>query len=517
MGLYLGLDCSTQSLKATVIDTDSGSVVHSSDINFGRDLPEYRCPGGFLESSDPLHVLTPPLLWAAALDMILGKLQNANIPVEKICGISGSGQQHGSVYLNAEFEQTLSGLDRNCTLEEQLKDCFSRETSPVWMDRSTSAECAELYSRFGNEISERTGSPPIERFTGPQIRKFYKEFPQKYAETLIIHLVSSFMCSLLIGHSAPIDFGDGAGMNLLDMQHGDWIPEIAEYTAPGLIKKLPPAVPSTRIAGKLAPYFEKYGLPAGIPVNVWSGDNPSSLIGCGAFNPGTAVISLGTSDTIFAAMSDYKTDPEGCGHVFGNPAGGFMSLSCFTNGSLAREKIKDRCQLSWDEFDKVVLQQTRPGNNNNMLLPHFVPESTPLRLSAQVKYQGSEAFCNGQGEKAELARAILESQVYSFKIHSEWLGRFDRIRITGGASDSAALTQIIADVFQCPVEKFAVSNSAGLGAAMRAAQACSEISFVELSNLFTAATKIEQPNAETKDIYADAVETYRNFEQSVTG
>ena len=70
----------------------------------------------------------------------------------------------------------------------------------------------------------------------------------------------------------------------------------------------------------------------------------------GASSSGKVVISLGTSDTFFAAMKDIHTDPNGSGHVFGNPskfcslenAGNnnnvgsqtkYMTLQCFLNGS----------------------------------------------------------------------------------------------------------------------------------------------------------------------------------------
>ena len=70
----------------------------------------------------------------------------------------------------------------------------------------------------------------IERFAGPQIRKFWEEDPDAYRGTARIHLVSSFLCSLLIGKHAPIDTGDGAGMNLLNLSAGDWDPVLLEAT-----------------------------------------------------------------------------------------------------------------------------------------------------------------------------------------------------------------------------------------------------------------------------------------------
>ena len=83
------------------------------------------------------------------------------------------------------------------------------------MDSSTAAECREIRHSMGGVdwIIEVTGSDALERFTGPQIRKFYKTEPQIYRQTASIALVSSFLASILAGKIAPIDWGDGSGMN----------------------------------------------------------------------------------------------------------------------------------------------------------------------------------------------------------------------------------------------------------------------------------------------------------------
>ena len=62
MGLYLGLDSSTQSLSALVIDSDAGRVVLQEAVNFGQDLPEYGSPHGFLPNSDAQLRHADPLL-----------------------------------------------------------------------------------------------------------------------------------------------------------------------------------------------------------------------------------------------------------------------------------------------------------------------------------------------------------------------------------------------------------------------------------------------------------------------
>ena len=512
MSLFLGLDSSTQGLKAEIIDIAAGTIRCSESVNFGKDLPEYNCPNGYLENSNTFIKHADPLMWAAALDMVFSRLQNQNAPLAEIEGISGSGQQHGSVYLNNEFTEIIAELDPEKNLPEQLAPALSRKTSPIWMDSATSEECRELQEVFKARMQEDTGSPAIERFTGPQIRKFMKEDPSAYSNTKYIHLVSSFMASILAGKNSPVDFGDGAGMNLLNLKTLRWDEEIVEFTAPGLLYKLPSVTHSNTIAGGLSQYYSKYGFKAGIPVVVWSGDNPCSLIGTGAAEPGVAVISLGTSDTFFAAMREFKTDPHGYGHVFGNPADGFMSLICFTNGSLAREAVKKDCDVSWKYFDSLPENKTLPGNDGKLMLPYFSSENTPLVLEPGVKYN----FSYEKADSETKIRCILESQALSMRLHSSWMGETStRIRITGGASGCSPFLQILADVFQAQIEKTAITDSAGLGAALRAANAVAKVPFHELFEQFTASKEIIKPNPANKIIYENALKKYAELENTV--
>ena len=68
------------------------------------------------------------------------------------------------------------------------------------------------------------------------------------------------MASLLAGADVPIDFGDGAGMNLMDIEKRVWAQPALAATAADLAGKLPALAPSDQIAGTIAPYFaDKYG------------------------------------------------------------------------------------------------------------------------------------------------------------------------------------------------------------------------------------------------------------------
>ena len=360
----------------------------------------------------------------------------------------------------------LETLDASLPLVAQLEGIFARERSPVWMDSATTAECTEITDALGgpDAVARLTGSRAFERFTGPQIRKFFKDEPEAYARTDRIHVVSSYLASLLIGAHAPIDRGDGAGMNLMDIAAGDWAPAALDATAPGLHPKLPPVVDCDTVVGRLAPcWTERYRFPQA-DVVAWTGDNPSSLVGLGVVEPGATAISLGTSDTLFSLMPALAVDPSGAAHVFGAPIGGHMSLVCFRNGSLARERVRDAYGLDWNAFS-AALRATPPGNEGRMMLPWFEPEITPLVLEPGAhRFGGLEA-----DDAAANVRAVVEAQMLAMSIHSAWATpEVTKIHVTGGASRNADILQVMADVFGAPVHRIEVTNAACLGAALRA-------------------------------------------------
>ncbi len=465
--LFLGLDSSTQGLTGLLIDFDTRQIVWRETINYDADLPAYHTLNGVLRDSDPRRVHAPPLMWAEALDLIFARMREDGVSPQQVAAISGSAQQHGSVYLRPAAAAALAGLDPRHPLAAQLAGIFARASAPVWMDSSTAAECREIEDALGGRAAaaDRTGSAVFERFTGPQIRKFWKAEPEGYSQTGHIALVSSFMAGLLAGRIAPLDHGDASGMNLMDIRRRKWDERALAATAPDLMPRLPKLVPSWQALGRPCAYWvARHGLNPDAQLIAWSGDNPSSAIGLGLIQTGVVAISLGTSDTYFGVMTECRTDPRGEGHVFVSPTGDYMTLICFQNGSLARERIRDRYGLDWAGFS-AALRATPPGNNGRLMIPWFEPEIVPHVLRPGIRRFGLD-----ESDAPANCRAVVEAQMLSMRIHSAWMGvRPVEIYATGGASANRDILQIMADVHQCPVRQFPVTNSAALGAALRAA------------------------------------------------
>ena len=468
MSKYLGIDSSTQSMTGLIIDTANERIAVEESVAFDDHFKStYNIENGVLELGKA-QVHGVPLMWAEALDLLLSILCDKGVDLGQISAIAGSGQQHGTVYFNEQAATTLDSLTPDRPLIDQIGNIFSRPTAPIWMDTSTTAQCAEIEQGVGGRqaLLELTGNTAFERFSGPQVRKFAQLEPAAYKRTASIGLISSYIASLLCGKLAPVDPGDGSGTNMMDIKTRQWSSAALEATAIGLQNKLLPIQASSRSLGPISPYFiERYGFAPNCAVLPFSGDNPCSLIGLGLVEAGQVALSLGTSDTLFACMDAPRISLKGEGAVFASPDDiHYMALICFLNGSLAREAVRDQYGLDWAGFTQA-LSQTTPGNQGGLMLPYFAPEIVP-----RVSVPGVVRHDLDPQDAGANVRALIEAQALSSKIHCEWMEvPTSALYVTGGASANSEILQVFASVHNCPVQRFETTNSAALGAALRAA------------------------------------------------
>lgn len=526
--LFLGLDSSTQSLKAVIIDRDL-RVVYEDSLNFDADLPGYGTTGGAHFHADGLTVTAPPAMWVAALDRILERMMRAGAPIGRVAAISGSGQQHGSVWLKPSAAYELGAMNPDHPLLPQIAGIFSRDESPIWMDSSTTDHCRQRERSMGGaqKVADVTGSRAYERFTGNQIAKIYRAEPHVYAGTGTIALVSSFMPSILAGRIVPIDASDGSGMNLMDIRKKTWSGPALSCSAPELAGKLPGIVPSHAFLGPVSSYFVKrFGFSAGCAVIAWSGDNPCSLAGLRIQRSGDVAISLGTSDTVFGSLGRPK--PSGVeGHIFVNPVepDAYMAMICYKNGSITREKVRDRFVggCSWDAFNAAI-KATPPGNRGAIGFYMLQPEITPPVMRTGVwlfDRSGMQVSSFGPGRDA---RALVEGQFLSMRLHGARMGLEPKsILATGGASANEAILRVMSDVFGSPVHVGEQPNSAALGAAYRALHGwlCSERgNFVPFAEVMAPAPPFRlavEPDMGAHRIYNSMLVKYEELERKVTG
>ncbi|XP_060598742.1 xylulose kinase-like [Ruditapes philippinarum] len=359
-------------------------------------------------------VTAPAAMWVKALDMLLDKMMNDGFDFSKVAGISGDGQ----------------------------------------------------------ELARLTGSRGFERYTGTQIMKIYQTNKEAYDNTERISLVSSMAASLFIGDYAPIDYGDGSGMNILDIRNKVWSAKCLQACGPGLADKLGEPVSSKTVVGSVSSYMcKKYGFQPSCKVVAFTGDNMCSLAGL-APKKGDVMVSLGSSDTVFLWL--HEATPGTDGHIFVNPldSNTFMGLVCFKNGSLTRENVMNRCAGSWEKFNEM-LSKTPPGNNGNIGIYFDKKEIQPV-VRGIFRFNENNEQVESFTPEVEV-RAVLESQFLARLMYAKLcglqIGPESRVIATGGASANPAILQIIADIFNTTVYITDVPNSAALGACYRAKHA----------------------------------------------
>jgi xylulokinase len=191
-----------------------------------------------------------------------------------------------------------------------------------------------------------------------------------------------------------------------------------------------------------------------------------------------------------------------------------MALTCFANGSLARERVRDSFDLDWERFS-AALRRTAPGNGGALMLPWFVPEITP-----HVEHAGVRRLHLGAADAEQNVRAVVEGQALAMRLHSTWItDRATTIRATGGAAANDDLLQVIADVFNADVVRLETTNAAALGAALRAYHAerrtaGQPVSWEEVVAGFTdpAPGPPIRPRAHHTGVYETLLPAYARFE-----
>jgi len=494
----LGIDFSTQSVKALVLDVRGADVVHADSFEYDTAFPNYGTKGGVLQTRHPATRHTSPFILIEALDLAFSRLQKSGVELGRIGTVKIDAMQHCTVYANASFGERVGSLSHGQDLLSQLEPSIARRTSPIWEDRSPVKEAeylANALEKHGSMLA-LTGNRAELRFPAAQVLKWAGEFPDEYVRTAHIFLLSAFLTSILAGKVAPVDTGDGWGTNLntLDVRHPGWSDAVLktadEYLGSRnaglpLRDRLGEMVHYDTVLGSMAPYFvRRYGMSPGAIVLAGTGDNPATLLGCG----GHAVISLGSSYTVNGLMREIVPSVTGEYNIFGYTPGRAMALTVFTNGAKVHEFFLDKYMAKgtsgsetddrWEAYvsgaGSSVLRE-----DERLMLPYLRDESVPLRPGGMVRdgFDDHDARVN--------IRSLHVSQALSLKLNSSHLGRTDALCVVGGGAKNRFLRQLIADVFDANTCSIRYAGlAAALGCAISGARALLDITYEEAAGRF---------------------------------
>jgi xylulokinase len=449
--ITLGIDCGTQSLKTVALDGDSGKVIASASKAYGM---VEGLPAGHLEQD-------PAIWWDALEETVSQVLAHLGPRKAEVVGIGVSGQQHGFVPLDANYQII--------------------RPAKLWCDTSTTAQCDEIRAKLGGR--EKTialaGNDILPGFTAPKILWLKQNEPANFAKLAHVALPHDFLNLRLTG-TLRMEFGDASGTALLDVRTRQWSKEVCAAIDENLISKLPLVGSSTEPVGKLLPALATaWGLSPDVIISAGGGDNMMAAIGTGNIRPGTVTASLGTSGTIFACAPQPVIDPQGEIAAFCDSADHWMPLLCTMNVTVATEAFRNLFGWDHDRMDREV-SSVPAGADGLLFLPYLQGERTPNLPEGCGVLHGMNT---SNLTSAHMARAAIEGvtlgMAYGLR-RMESLGlKPSEIRLTGGGSKSPAWRQILADIFGYPVVTMQSAEGAALGAAIQALAAANPKQLLE--------------------------------------
>lgn len=366
-----------------------------------------------------------------------------------------------------------------------LVDSQGEPLTPIiaWYDSRGKDMVANWVQSFGAERTlSITGLSPDYLYSLMKILWLKKHEPESIARAHKWLCMMDYIIYKLTGEFAT-DYSIASRTMLFDINRRDWSKEIAEFAQLD-VELLPKAYPGGTVVGQVTELAARStGLSPGVPVCTGGHDHICGAFAAGVFEPGRALDSLGTAESLVAAYREIPLlDPQvvrgfgvGC-HVVGdayyllggiNAAG--LSVEWFRNefGGV-EQSIADAEGVSIYDILVEEARQSPVGAKGLMFIPHMRgagPADPDPR--SRAAFLGIRDY----HERKDCLRAILEGLACEFAFTlrdaEDTLGlAVSRIRAIGGGTKNQLWMEIKASVLNMPIEIPAVQESTLLGAAL---------------------------------------------------
>jgi xylulokinase len=118
--LFLGLDLSTQQLKAVLIKEDA-TIVHEASVHFSNDLSHFNTTNGTYHGPGEGEVTSPVAMWLEAIDLLFERMSKEDVSFSDILAISGAGQVSLRSEISAHLRLIRSVATRLSVLVDQSR------------------------------------------------------------------------------------------------------------------------------------------------------------------------------------------------------------------------------------------------------------------------------------------------------------------------------------------------------------------------------------------------------------
>mgnify|MGYP001409659101 CR=1 FL=1 len=450
--LILAIDCGTQSLRALLFDTN-GSLINKSQLSLDYEAPQ---PGWGEQD--------PELFWqtlAQACQDLFAKQPDAK---ERLAGFTLTTQRGSVVNLDDNGKPLRPAIfwfdKRRCFTFKPVQGFWALAFRLIGMTDAI---------RYFQSMAEATW---IEQ-----------NQPDIWNRTSKYLLLSGYLTYRLTGEyrdsvAAQVGYIPFDYKNHTWAAPSDWKWQVMRLR----LDQLPELVEPGKLLGHIsAQAAATTGIPEGLPMIASGADKACEILGSGVSDSQTAHLSFGTTATVNVLSNTYK---EAVRFIPPYPAAlpkqysleiqifrGFWMVSWFKKQfGFEDEAEAKKSGRSAEELLEDRIREIPAGSEGLVLQPFWSPGLKVPGPEARGAVIGFSDWHN----RYHIYRAILEGLLFSLREGKERIEKagmrgIRRIVAAGGGSQSDVVMQMTADIFGMPVERPAIYEASGLGAAMIAA------------------------------------------------
>lgn len=387
----LGCDLGSSSVKASIVDAETGTTV-GSDFYPKEEAPIIAFQPGWAEQN-------PEDWWIYMKQSIRGAIAKAGIQGEDIKAIGISYQMHGLVLVNGKKEVLRPSI--------------------IWCDSRAVPFGERAFQSMGNEhcLSHLLNSPG--NFTAAKLAWVKEYEPEIYHSIYKIMLPGDYIAMRMTGDIVTTVSGLSEGI-FWDFLAGGVSDELMDYF--GFDRSMIADIrPTFGLQGELiSSVAAELGLKKGTPVTYRAGDQPNNALSLNVLNPGEVAATAGTSGVVYGVNGKVNYDVLSRVNTFAHVNHSDTQtrlgvLLCINGVGILNSWVKRNIApegISYNELNDLAAQ-TPIGSEGLSILP--------FGNGAERMLQNRQIDCSILGlnfnihAKPHLARASQEGIVFSFK------------------------------------------------------------------------------------------------------
>ena len=385
----LGLDVGSSSVKASLVDADSGKCVASAFYP-EKEAPIMAVKAGWAEQD-------PQMWWDNAKLAVRRVTADAGAAADEVKAIGISYQMHGLVCVD--------------------KDLHALRPSIIWCDSRAVPYGEKAFGDLGAErcLSHLLNSPG--NFTAAKLAWVKENEPETYRKIYKVMLPGDYIAMRLSGTVSTTVSGLSEGMFWDFKQHrvADFLMDYYGFD-PSLIADI---VPTFAVQGEVsAAAAAEMGLKAGTPITYRGGDQPNNALSLNVLNPGEIAATAGTSGVVYGVLGEVNYDPQSRVNTFAHVNHSQEQtrlgvLLCINGTGILNAWVHRNITPDISYAEMNDLAATVPIGSEGVSI-------IPFGNGAERVLENKEVGCSVSGlnfnrhSKAHLVRAAQEGIVFSF-------------------------------------------------------------------------------------------------------